>query len=58
MKKYIIEFKHGNGEIEVLEFDTDKGYEWTVQQFSRNRHIVSDKLLSESSISSKRMLLD
>jgi hypothetical protein len=58
MKKYIIEFTHGNGEVEVVEFDTDRSYEWTVDQFSRNRHIVSDKLISESSVSSKRMLLD
>jgi len=55
MKKYIIEFTHGNGEVEVVEFDTDRSYEWTVDQFSRNRHIVSDKLISESSVSSKRM---
>jgi|TARA_R110001592_G_scaffold10354_6_gene53892 hypothetical protein len=58
MKKYIIEFTHGNGEVEVIEFDTDRSYEWTVDQFSRNRNIVSDKLISESSVSSKRMLLD
>jgi len=58
MKKYIIEFTHGNGEVEVVEFDTDRSYERTVDQFSRNRHIVSDKLISESSVSSKRMLLD
>ena len=58
MKKYIIEFTHGNGEVEVVEFDTDRSYEWTVDQFSINRHIVSDKLISESSVSSKRMLLD
>jgi len=58
MKKYIIEFTHGNGEVEVIEFDTDRSYEWTVDQFSRNRNVVSDKLISESSVSSKRMLLD
>lgn len=58
MKKYIIEFTHGDGEIEIIEFETDKGYDWTVQQFSRNRHVISDKLISESAISTKRMLLD
>jgi len=58
MKKLIIEFTHGNGEVEVVEFDTNHSYDWTVQQYSRNRHIVSDKLISESAISSKRMLLD
>lgn len=58
MKKYIIEFTHGDGEKEIIEFETDRGYDWTVQQFSRNRHVISDKLISESAISTKRMLLD
>jgi len=57
MKKLIIEFTHVNGEKERVEFDTDKSYEWTVEQWSRNRHVVDAKLISESSISNKGMLL-
>jgi|14BtaG_2_1085337.scaffolds.fasta_scaffold00257_7 hypothetical protein len=58
MKKYIIEFTYLNGEKEELEFDTDRGYEWTIEQFSRNRSVLSHKLISESSTSSKKMLFD
>jgi len=57
MKKYLIEFTHSNGEVEQIEFETDKGYDWTVQQFSRNRSVISDRLISETITSSKRMLL-
>lgn len=55
-KKLTIEFTHLDGEVEVIDFETDRGYEWTVEQFSRNRSIVDHKLISESAISSKQML--
>lgn len=55
-KKLTIEFTHLSGEVEVIDFETDRGYEWTVEQFSRNRSIIDHKLISESSISSKQML--
>ena len=59
MKKLlVIEFTHLNGEVEEVEFETDRGLEWTVEQFSRNRAIVSHKLISEASIGSKKMLFD
>mgnify|MGYP005996606545 FL=1 len=46
MKKLlVIEFTHLNGEVEEVEFETDRGLEWTVEQFSRNRAIVSHKML-------------
>ena len=38
--------------------DLHRGLELTVEQFSRNRAIVSHKLISESSIGSKKMLFD
>jgi|TARA_R110001632_G_scaffold153_4_gene487 hypothetical protein len=58
MKKYIIEFTYLNGETEELVFETDRGYDWTIQQFSRNRSVANHKLISESSTSSKKMLFD
>jgi len=58
MKKYIIEFTYLNGETEELEFVTDRGYDWTIEQFSRNRSVTKHKLISESSTSSKKMLFD
>jgi hypothetical protein len=58
MKKYIIEFTYLDGETEELEFNTDRGYDWTIEQFSRNRGILKHKLISESSSSSKKMLFD
>ena len=58
MKKYIIEFTYLDGETEELEFNTDRGYDWTIEQYSRNRSILKHKLISESSSSSKKMLFD
>ena len=58
MKKYIIEFTYLNGETEELEFETDRGLEWTVEQFSRNRSVTKHRLVSEVATSSKKMLFD
>lgn len=55
-KKLIIEFTHSDGTIEEVEFVTDRGYDWTVDQYSRNRAIVSHKLIKESSSNNKQML--
>lgn len=57
-KKYIIEFTYSNGEIEEVEFETDRSLEWTIEQFSRNRSIIKHKIISEVSTSSKKMLFD
>lgn len=57
MKKYIVEFTHTNGEIEQVEFVTDR-LEWSIDQWCRNRFVSGHKILSESSVSSKKMLLD
>lgn len=56
MKKLIIKFTHLNGETEEVEFETDRSYDWTVEQYSRNRSIVDHELISESSIGGKKML--
>jgi hypothetical protein len=58
MKKYIIEFTFLNGEVEEVEFETDRGLDWTIEQFSRNRSVASHKIISEVSTSSKKMLFD
>lgn len=57
-KKYIIEFTFSNGEIEEVEFETDRGLEWTIEQFSRNRSVIGHRIISEVSTSSKKMLFD
>lgn len=58
MKKYLIEFTMGDGSTEEVEFRTDRKLEWTIRQWSRNRHVVEHKVISEKSVSNKQMLLD
>jgi len=48
----------GDGSTEEVEFKTDRKLEWTIRQWCRNRHVIDHKLISETSISSKQMLLD
>ena len=56
MKKYLVEFTYGNGEKETVEFVTDR-LDWSIDQWSRHRHIIKHKVLEEGSSSdSKRML--
>lgn len=55
-KKLIIKFTHNDGLEEVVEFETDRGYEWTVEQYSRNRAITKHELIEESSGNNKQML--
>ena len=57
MKKLIIEFTHKSGEVEEIEFVTDRGYDWTVEQWTGNRWIVDHKLISEENVNNKKMLL-
>ena len=54
-KKFIIEFTHSDGKVEEVEFITDRGYEWTVEQYSRNRAIVKHELIEESAGNNKKM---
>tara|TARA_B100000900_G_C20414653_1_gene648346 strand:+ start:159 stop:338 length:180 start_codon:yes stop_codon:yes gene_type:complete len=55
-KKFIIEFTHSDGKVEEVEFVTERGYEWTVDQYSRNRAIVKHELIEESAVKNKQML--
>lgn len=58
MKDYIIEFTLADGTVEEVKLSTDK-LEWSIQQWSRNRHVVKHKILEESNSSQnrKQMLL-
>lgn len=55
-KKLLIEFTYTNGEKEQVKFETDRSYEWTVEQYCRNRSISNHQLLEETDISGKQML--
>lgn len=54
-KKYLVEFTHYGGEKEVVELITDK-IDWSIEQWSRNRHIINHQILEEGSSNNKRML--
>lgn len=55
MKEYIIEFTHTSGEVEEVKLITDK-LDWSIEQWCRNRSILSHKVISEGNTSSKQML--
>ena len=46
MKKYIIEFTHGDGTKEEVELVTDR-IEWSINQWKRNRFIIDHKIIKE-----------
>tara|TARA_B100001057_G_scaffold195742_1_gene196476 strand:- start:52 stop:228 length:177 start_codon:yes stop_codon:yes gene_type:complete len=58
MTHYIVEFTYTDGTKEQVEFNTDRGLQWTIDQWSRNRAVVKSELINENSTGSKRMLLD
>lgn len=55
MKKYLVEFKHVDGTVEQMEFVTDK-IDWTIEQYRRNRKVISHTILESSSSQGKQML--
>ena len=55
MKKYIIEFTHSGGKKEIVELTTDR-LEWSIEQWKRNRHIISHEILENTQVSPKKML--
>ena len=55
-KKYLIEFTHADGSVEEVELVTDR-LKWSIDQWCRNRAIVSHKILEEGSFNAKNMLL-
>lgn len=55
MKTYLIEFTHSDGTVEEVELKTDR-LDWSIDQWSRNRAVLSHKVISENFTSSKKML--
>lgn len=54
-KKYLIEFTHSNGEIEVVELVTDR-LDWSIDQWKRNRNVIKHEIIEEGSTNTKQML--
>lgn len=56
MKKYLVEFTYVDGYKEKVEFETDR-FEWTINQYYRNRAIADHIILEKKIITGKQMLL-
>ena len=54
-KTYLVEFNEANGSTYEFEFLTDD-IELSIEQYSRNRHIISHKILNEGAGGKKQML--
>lgn len=54
-KKYIVEFLEQNGKPYEFEFITDD-IEYSIEQYSRNRIILSHKIINEGTGGRKQML--
>ena len=54
-RKYLVEFKEANGKAYEFEFLTDD-IEFSIEQYRRNRHIVSHRILDEGVNGKKQML--
>lgn len=55
MKKYLIEFTFADGSKEEVELTTDR-LKWSIEQWCRNRAVVSHKVINEGTNNSKQML--
>lgn len=54
-KKYIVEFTDVDGNVETVEFVTDK-IDWSIQQYCRNRAIVESVIKGSTDTPGKQML--
>lgn len=54
-KKYLVEFTYDSGKKEEVELITDN-IDWSIEQYSRNRHIINHQILEEGTSSTKQML--
>ncbi len=54
-KTYLVEFREANGTTYEFEFLTDY-IEFSIEQNSRNRHIVEHRILNEGAGGKKQML--
>jgi len=55
MKKYKVKFVEANGEEYIFEFLTDR-IDWSIDQYKRNRQILSHEIIKEDVDKSKGML--
>jgi len=54
-KKYLVKFVYQNGKEEEVELTTDN-IKWSIDQYRRNRAIISHKIINEGSNNSKQIL--
>jgi len=45
MEKFKIQFELADGTFDTIEVKTDRGLEWTINQYSRNRNVINYKLV-------------
>lgn len=54
-KAYIVEFKEANGNVYEFEFITND-IEKSIEEYTRNRHIISHRIINEGIGGKKQML--
>lgn len=54
-KKYLVEFKEANGNTYEFEFLTDN-IQFSIDQYTRNRTIISHRIINEGTTGKKQML--
>jgi len=54
-KAYIVEFKEANGSVYEFEFITND-IEKSIEEYIRNRHIISHRIINEGAGGKKQML--
>jgi hypothetical protein len=54
-KKYIVEFTEANGTTYEFEFVTEN-IEFSIEQYTRNRAIISHRIINEGTSGKKQML--
>jgi hypothetical protein len=54
-KKYLVEFKEANGNTYEFEFLTDN-IEFSIDQYTRNKTIISHRIINEGTTGKKQML--
>jgi|TARA_R110002153_G_scaffold92084_1_gene223860 hypothetical protein len=54
-KKYIVEFTHTSGKVEIVELVTDN-IKWSIDQWTRNRSVLKHEIIEEGNSNNKQML--
>jgi len=55
MKTYLVEFILADGNVEEVEFTTDR-LQWSIDQWYRNRKVIKHEVIEEGNSNSKQML--